>query len=117
MPPCVLESAPVEGIPVAKVFDLIYLDKGADTADYFPDTWKYYRVTGVMGLGNTQGTEGATIQVCRVSWPKFEDIPPINDSPGVTTYASAWEIVNGALRQWDIDRERSIIIGLRPREE
>jgi hypothetical protein len=107
----------VEEIPMGIVTELIYVDKGEDTGDHFPDTWKYYRVSGVTGLGNPGGTPGATIQVCRVSWPKLEDIPPINDSPGVTSYASAWEIVNGALRQWGIDRERSIFIGVRDREE
>lgn len=99
------------------VSDLIYVDKGQDTGDHLPDTWKYFRVTGVTGLGNPEGTAGATIQVCRVKWPTLEDIPPANDSPGVTTYASAWEIVNGALQQWGIDRERSILIGIRDREE
>jgi hypothetical protein len=99
------------------ISDEIYVDKGKDTGNHFPDTWKYYRVTGVTGLGNPEGTEEATIQVCRVSWPKLDDIPPATDSPGVTGLASAWEIVNRALRQWDIDRERSIFIGIRDREE
>lgn len=98
------------------VLDEIYVDKLGDE-DHLPDTWKYYRVTGVTGLGNPEGTEEATIQVCRVSWPTLEDIPPVNDSPGVVTYTRAWEIVGDALRQWGIDRDRSIFIGLREREE
>jgi hypothetical protein len=68
-------------------------------------------------MGNLEGTEGATIQVCRVNWPKLEDIPPINDTPGVTTLAVAYEAVNSALRQWNVNRERSIFIGLREREK
>jgi hypothetical protein len=98
------------------VTDEIYLDKLGDE-DHEPDTWKYFRVTGVTGLGNPEGTKAATIQVCRVKWPTLEDILPVNDSPGVTAKASAWEIVNGALRQWGIERDRSIFIGLRDREE
>lgn len=99
------------------VNDVIYLDKGEDTGDLLPDTWQYFRVTGENRLGHPEGTEGASIQVCRVKWPTLEDIPPMTDSPGVTTYASSWEIVNGALRQSGIDRERSIIIGIRDREK
>jgi hypothetical protein len=98
------------------VSDEIYLDKCGDD-DHYPDKWKYFRVTRVTGLGNIEGTVAATIQVCQVKWPTFEDIPPVNDSPGVTGYASAWEIVNGALRQWGIERDRSIFIGVRDREE
>ena len=59
----------------------IYLDECGDD-DHLPPSWKYFRVTGVTGLGNPEGTEEATIQVCRVKWPTLEDIPPVNDSPG-----------------------------------
>jgi hypothetical protein len=102
---------------MGRVIDQIFLDKGKDTMDRNPATWKYFRVTGVGGFGNPEATEGATLQVSRVKWPTLEDIPPANDTPGVTTYARAWEIVNGALRKWGIDRERSIFIGVRDREE
>lgn len=94
--------------------DVIYVDKHGDE-DHLPDTWTYYRITSVTGLGNPEGTEGSTIQVCRVKWPTLEDIPPVNDSPGVVAYASAYEITNSALKQWGIDREKSIVIGLRDR--
>ena len=70
--------------------DYIYLDKGGDD-DHLPDTWKYFRVTGADGLGNLAGTLAATIQICRVKWPTLEDIPPVNDVPGITGYASAWD--------------------------
>jgi hypothetical protein len=99
------------------VSDEIYVDKGNDHEDHLPDTWIYYRVTGVTGLGNLEGTEGATIQVCRVTWPKLEDIPPVNDSPGVVTFENAYQRVSRALKQWNIDRERSIFIGIRDREK
>lgn len=102
---------------MGRVIDQIFLDKGKDTRDLNPDAWKYFRVTGVGGLGNADETEGASLQVSRVKWPTLEDIPPTKDSPGVMTYGRAWEIVNGALRQWGIDRARSIFIGVRDREE
>jgi hypothetical protein len=106
----------LEEMPMEIVSDEIYVDKRGDE-DNFPDNWKYFRVTGVTGLGNPEGTEAASIQVCRVRWPTLEDIPPISESPGVTGLARAWEIVNGALRQWGIERERSIFIGIRDRKE
>jgi len=98
------------------ISDDIFVDKCGDD-DHLPDNWKYFRVTGVTGLGNPEGTLAASIQVCRVKWPTLEDIPPLNDSPGVTGFERAWDIVNGALRQWGIERERSIFIGIRDREE
>jgi hypothetical protein len=96
--------------------DMIYLDKGTDTGDRFPHTWQYFRVSGVDWSDFREGTVGATLQVCRVKWPTFEDILPITDSPGVTTDASTWEIVNGALRQSGIERGRSTFIGIRDRK-
>ena len=94
--------------------DVIYLDKHGDD-DHLPDTWTYYRITSTTGLGIPEGEEGSSIQVCRVKWPTLEDIPPMNDSIGVVAFADAYEIVNAALRQWDIDRKRSIFIGVRDR--
>jgi hypothetical protein len=95
--------------------DSIYLDKHGDD-NHLPDTWSYYRITSVDGLGNPEGTLGASIEVCRVKWPTLEDILPMIDSIGTTGYAFAYPTVNDALRkQWNIDREQSIFIGIRDR--
>ena len=98
-----------------QLVDTIYLDKRGDDGDHFPDAWAYYRITSVGGLGNPEGTKGSSIEACRLTWPTLEDIPPIIDTPGVVGLAAAWDVVNKALRQWDIDRERSIFIGVRDR--
>jgi hypothetical protein len=112
----VIESPRVGYPSMEFISDIIYLDKHGDDGDHLPDTWEYFRVTGLPGMGNPEGTFGATIEVCRVSWPKLEDIPPATETPGVVALASAWELVNKALRQWGIERERSIFIGIRDRQ-
>jgi hypothetical protein len=99
-----------------QVVDVIYLDKRGDDGDHFPDTWAYYRITSVTGLGNPEGTPGSSIEACRLTWPTLEDIPPPTETPGVVGLAVAWDVVNKALRLWDIDRERSIFIGVRDRQ-
>ena len=96
--------------------DDIYLDKHGDD-DHYPDTWSYYRITSVEALGNPEGTPGSSIQACRVKWPTLEDIPPITETLGVVALAVAYETVNNALRQWNIERDRSIFIGVRDRPE
>jgi hypothetical protein len=93
--------------------DMIFVDK--HDADNDPDTWTYYRITSVTGLGNPQNTEGSTVQICRLTWPKLEDIPPETDSPGVVTFVSAYGVTNRALEHWGIDREKSVLIGFRYR--
>ena len=93
---------------------MIYLDKHGDD-DRFPDTWTYYRITSTTGLGIPEGEEGSSIQVCRVKWPTLEDIPPMTDSIGLVTSDRAYDTVNTLLGRWDIDRERSIVIGVRDR--
>jgi hypothetical protein len=90
----------------------IYLDKGGDD-DNLPDTWKYFRVTSVPGMGVPEGEEGSTVQTCRVKWPSLEDIEPIVDSPGTVGYVSAYRNVTKILEGWGINREESILIGLR----
>jgi hypothetical protein len=95
--------------------DLIYLDKRGDDGNHNPDTWGYYRITSVTGLGNPEGTLGSSIEACRVKWPTLEDILPITETPGVVALEVAYAAVNGALRQWNIERERSILIGIRDR--
>jgi len=68
--------------------------------------WAHYRITSVTGLGNPSGTEGSTIQACRVTWPELKDIQPPTDSPGLVALAVAYAKVNSALQQWNINRER-----------
>jgi hypothetical protein len=94
--------------------DAIYLDKLGDD-DHYPDTWVYYRITSVTGLGNPEGTLGSSIEACRVKWPTLEDIPPVTETFGVVALEAAYDAVNSALRQWNIERERSIFIGVRDR--
>jgi hypothetical protein len=95
--------------------DMIMLDKHGDD-DHFPDNWTYYRITSTAGLGIGEGELGATIQVCRLKWPALEDIPPVVDSIGLTGYANAYDAVNAVLsKQWNIDREQSIFVGVRDR--
>jgi hypothetical protein len=99
------------------LLDMIYLDKHGDD-DRFLNTWTYYRLTSVTGLGNPEGTLGSSVEACRVTWPKLEDIQPPIDSIGVTGYKLAYPTVNTALlKQWNIERERSIFIGMRVREK
>ena len=89
----------------------IYLYKPPAT-EKFTNTWVYYRVDSVDGPDEPGGTLRAPIQVCRVSWPSFADIPPMTDTPGITGLESAYEhmcrLVKG---QWDVDHEKSIFIG------
>jgi hypothetical protein len=98
------------------LIDVIYVDKHGDE-DHLPDTWTYYRITSVTGLGNPEGTEGSTIQVCRLKWPTLEDIHPPTDTQGAVSFEFAYEAVNSALRHWGIEREKSIVIGIRERPE
>jgi hypothetical protein len=95
--------------------DMIMLDKhGDDGRD--PDSWTHYRITSVTGLGIPEGQEGSSIQICRLKWPTLEDILPVIDNIGVVGYTSAYQAVNDALsKQWGIDREQSIFIGVRDR--
>ena len=99
------------------LLDMIMLDKQGDD-DHFPDNWAYYRITSVTGLGVPEGEEGSTIEVCRVKWPTLEDVPPAIQTVGSVGFAFAYPTVNTALlRQWNIERERSIFIVVRERPE
>jgi hypothetical protein len=95
--------------------DMIMLDKHGDD-DHDPDSWAYYRITSTTGLGIPEGELGSSIQVCRLKWPTLEDIRPAIDNIGMVGYANAYPTVNDALsKQWGIDREQSIFIGVRDR--
>jgi len=104
------------GIDDQWLSDTIHLDKHGDD-DHFPDTWDYYRITGLEGLGNVEGTEGATIEVCRLTWPDFQDKGTAVQTPGVVGLEAAWGHINRILNGWGIDRERSVFIGVRDRKK
>jgi hypothetical protein len=96
--------------------DQIYLDKRGDESN--TSSWVYYRVTSVDSLGNPAGTEGSSVQICRVKWPTFEDIAPVIDTPGQVGYRHtvAYPTAKKILAEWDVDHEqRSILIGSRER--
>jgi|SRR5208337_4740914 len=86
----------------------IYLYKPEES---FLNTWVYYRVSSI-NLEEPAGTFGAPIEVCRVKWPTFEDVPPATDTPGITGRASAYEHMCRLVReQWSVEHEKSIFIG------
>lgn len=88
----------------------IYVYKPPQTEN-FTNTWIYYRVSSV-DAEEPAGTLYAPIQVCRVSWPTFEDIPPITDTPGITGLASAYEHQCRLVKeQWGVEHEDSVFIG------
>jgi len=90
--------------------NLIYLNKRGDEGN--TRGWVYYRVTSTTGMGIDAGTEGSTVRVCRVKWPTFSDIGDIIDTPGTVGYMSAHPNVVGIVRQWGINHEDSILIGV-----
>jgi hypothetical protein len=50
-----------------------------------------------------------------VSWPTFEDVPPMIDTPGITGLESAHEHQSRLLKeQWAVEHEQSVVIGLLP---
>lgn len=83
---------------------LIYLDKRGDD-DTNTGSWEYFRI-GPSGVD--------TIEVCRVRFPSFEDKGDPIATPGNVGLAAAYDNVNWLLlKQWDVERERSILIGIR----
>ena len=87
----------------------IYVYKPPKTEN-FTNTWVYYRVASV-DAEERSGTLHAPIQLCRVSWPKFEDIQAPIDTPGITGLESAYEHQCRILREWGVDHEQSVFIG------
>jgi hypothetical protein len=86
----------------------IYVYKPSEA---WTNSWVYYRIASV-DADVPAGTLGAPIEVCKVAWPTFEDIPPAIDTPGITGYASAWEHqLKLVLKQWDVDHDKSTFIG------
>ena len=91
----------------------IYVFKPPQT-EKFTNTWIYYRVASVDGE-EPAGTLYAPIEICRVSWPTFRDVPPATDTPGITGLASAYEHQCRLLReQWGVEHEESVLIGFLP---
>ena len=84
--------------------DLIWLNKcnSNSTAD-----WIYYRVTSRM-------PSDEQVEVCPVTFPKFEDKGLAVVTPFVMGLASVPDIVQEVLkgRGFDIDLENSVLIGV-----
>jgi hypothetical protein len=81
--------------------DLIFLDKRGSNQTW---DWTYYRVSSI----------GETIQACRVKFPGLEDIEPVIDTPGNVGLAAAYANISKLIQaQWNVDRDRSELIGVR----
>jgi hypothetical protein len=97
------------------VTDTIYFNTRGN--EFSTWVWAYYRIT-------SKGQTGDNIEVCLLKWPSFEDINIIGDehkavvvNPADTGYNSAYPNVCELLKnKWGIDHEKSILIGLRPRD-
>jgi hypothetical protein len=95
-----------------QIINSIFLYK-PPASENFTNTWIYYRVASTDG-DELAGTLYAPVQMCRVSWPSLQDIPPMTDTPGVTGLTSAYDAMcNIARGQWGVDHERSVFIGFR----
>lgn len=100
---------------MTRLFDSIYLNKRGHEQN--TSHWAYYRVTS---LG---GGVGDHIQVCLVQWPSFSDIDVVGDvtkaavvNPSDTGYNSAFpNLLELLSKKWNIDHEKSILIGARER--
>jgi len=93
-----------------EIINSIYLYRPPET-ESITDTWVYYRIASV-NAEEPAGTLGAPIQICRVSWPTFEDIPPATDTTGITGYEVAYEHMCKVLKgQLGIVHENSVLIG------
>ena len=98
------------------VLDSIYLNKRGDESN--TASWAYYRITSIGG------SEGDHIQVCLLGFPAFEDIDVVGEekkavvvNPFDTGFVSAYpNLCNMLRKKWDIDHERSWLIGIRRRE-
>jgi hypothetical protein len=92
---------------------LIYLYKPPQREN-ITNTWIYYRIASVDAV-EPGGTLFAPMQARRVSWPTFEDVPPMIDTPGITGLESAHEHQCRLLKeQWAVEHEQSVVIGLLP---
>jgi hypothetical protein len=78
------------------------------------NTWIYYRVASISAE-EPAGTLYAPMEICRVSWPTFKDIPPATETPGITGLRSAHEHLCHLLReQLNVEHEQSVLIGFLP---
>jgi hypothetical protein len=81
--------------------DLIFPDKRGSNQTW---DWMYYRLSSV----------GETIQACRVKFPGLEDIEPVIDTPGNVGLPVAYANISKLIKaQWNVDRDRSELIGVR----
>ncbi|MFZ0336171.1 MAG: hypothetical protein WA855_02490 [Candidatus Acidiferrales bacterium] len=88
----------------------IFLYKPPETEN-FTNSWIYYRVDSVEA-DEPAGSLFAPIQVCKVSWPTFTDIPAATDTPGITGLESAHDHMRRLVKgQWGVDHEESVFIG------
>lgn len=83
--------------------DLIFLDR--QDSDLTND-WKYFRLTSI----------GDNIEVCPVTFPDCNDSGVPTQTPGVVGLAVAYHKTTELLKHQNlIDRNRSILIGMRER--
>ena len=83
--------------------NLIYLDKRGDEHD--TSKWAYYRLKG----NETGGNADAAL----VSFPDFKDTVPVISIGLSVGMDSIYKDTNIMLKNaWNIDRERSILIGV-----
>jgi len=76
------------------------------------NNWLYYRIAS-YNMDEPAGTLGAPIEVCRVKWPTFEDVPPATDTTGITGLASAHEQLCRLVKElWGVEHEKSILVGV-----
>ena len=91
----------------------IYLYKPPDTDNLTWD-WIYYRVASTA-LDEPAGKPGAPIEICKVSWPTFQDIGKPTVTTGITGLESAIEHETVILKNiFGVEREKSTLIGLLP---
>ena len=88
----------------------IYLYKPPQTEN-LPKAWTYYRVTSI-DAEEPAGTLHAPVEVCKVSWPTFEDILPTTETPGIAGLQSAEVHLCRLLKkQWKVYHGRSVLLG------
>lgn len=105
------------------LLDLIWLNKGNDRSDHFPDNWIYYRVNSVDASGQTAGSEGSNIEVCKLDWPTLADAIGFEAGQGIVETVgnvglnSAHQDTSQIVRsKFSVDHNESVLIGVRERQ-
>ncbi len=84
--------------------DMIFLDKRNSNQTW---DWSYYRITPV----------GENIEICPITFPALDDSEVPVQTPLIVGLAIAYEKSKELLKnQWNIDRDRSELIGIRERK-